>query len=151
MPDLPFVYVMHNKILLKSTKCRFIRREGTVNEVHYDFHLVIYFTDDSVACIWEINNESRFISHFMHHSLNEWILLNAIFHNLCETFFKKKRKEWRYVCDTFYLIIENKNASIAHVLVHVLAYSIISVCLLDVINIFYSTTVFHKQQHLHMN
>lgn len=44
MIDLPFVYVMHNKILLKSTKCRFIRREGTVNEVHYDFHHVIYFT-----------------------------------------------------------------------------------------------------------
>lgn len=51
MPDLPFVYVMHNKILLKSTLCRFIRREGTVNEVHYDFHHVIYFTDDTVACI----------------------------------------------------------------------------------------------------
>lgn len=87
MFDFLFVYVMYNEILLKLIKCRFIRREGIVNEVYYDFYFVIYFIDDSVVCIWEINNELRFISYFMYYLLNEWILLNVIFYNLCEIFF----------------------------------------------------------------
>lgn len=44
-------------------------------------------------------------------------------YNFCDTFsliFIKKRKELRWICDNFYLLVENQYVSIVHVYVIVL-------------------------------
>lgn len=63
---------------------------------HNDSYQVLCFTDDRVACIWEIAMNQDFASHY--NPLTEWFWLIDIPGILCETSklisILKKRKNW---------------------------------------------------------